>query len=64
MLWRGAGPCDPRFFVDGWDLGPLDVLDQEMYLRHAKRIEVYRAAFAPAQFNDFAGCGAVVVWTR
>lgn len=64
VLWRGAGPCDPRFFIDGWDYGRMDVLDQEMYLRFAKRVEVYRAAFAPPEFNDFGGCGSVVVWTR
>lgn len=33
-------------------------------LRTAKRIEVYQAAFAPAQFYDPDGCGALVIWTR
>lgn len=64
MLWRGSGPCDPRFFIDGYDYGALDPLEQEAYFAHAKRVEIYRATFAPPQFNDFNGCGAVVVWTR
>jgi hypothetical protein len=67
-LQRGAGRCPPRFFVDGQDVGRLDtVLDlgeQEALIQRAKRMEVYSAAQAPPEFNDFDGCGAVVIWTR
>lgn len=69
MLRRGSGFCFPRFFVDGLDVGTLSVeegqqVDQWNLLQRAKRIEVYTANQAPAKFNDFDGCGAVVVWTR
>lgn len=60
-LASGAGYCRPRVFVDGNDEGTAQGW---FYLQYAKRIEVYRAAFAPARFNDFDGCGAVVIWTR
>lgn len=63
-LWKGAGPCAPLFFIDGYPHGRLDALDQELYIKHAKRVEVYRAAFAPARFADFGDCGSVVIWTR
>lgn len=67
-------PCHPLIFVDGLRAGRS--FDSEMrfrgiypeeqarWLQLAKRIEVYRAAFAPPQFNDFEGCGALVIWTR
>lgn len=64
MLWRGAGPCRPRFYVDGIDNGKIDIEDEELLLQRAKRIEIYRAAFAPPEFNDFDGCGSIVIWTR
>ncbi|MBX3131977.1 MAG: carboxypeptidase regulatory-like domain-containing protein [Gemmatimonadaceae bacterium] len=60
----GENICVPRLFVDGQDQGPLDVGQLEELLDRAKRIEVYRANFAPPEFTDFAGCGAVVVWTK
>lgn len=63
MMMRGAGPCDPRFYIDGHDNGSLDVLEQAFWLERAKRIEAYRAAFAPPKFADFGGCGSVVIWT-
>lgn len=57
--------CAPRVFVDGQDLRAQMGLDEiELYLSNAKRIEVYRAAFAPPQFTDFNGCGALVIWTQ
>lgn len=65
MLRSGSGWCAPRFFEDGLDMGLLDKPpEQHDLLQRAKRIEVYTAAQAPPQFNDFDGCGAVVVWTR
>lgn len=64
QLERNGAPCNPLFFVDGFREGVLSGGEQEDRFRRAKRIEVYRAAFAPMQFTDFEGCGAVVIWTR
>lgn len=57
--------CSPRVFLDGQDLRDELGMDEiEVYLGLAKRIEVYRATFAPPQFTDFNGCGSLVIWTR
>jgi hypothetical protein len=70
FAFRRAGPtgdsyCSPRIFLDGQDLRNDVGMDEiEVYLRLAKRIEVYRASFAPPQFTDFNGCGSVVIWTK
>jgi hypothetical protein len=56
--------CDPRWFVDGVDFGKMAPDEQRTFLLRAVRIEIYRASLAPPQFNDFDGCGVVVLWTR
>lgn len=56
--------CAPRWFEDGAQTGALDAQDEEALLARAKRIEVYSAAEAPARYNDFDGCGVVLIWTR
>ncbi|MBX3133696.1 MAG: hypothetical protein KF689_09965 [Gemmatimonadaceae bacterium] len=66
---RGSmGICDPRVFEDGADLGQMiDATERQELLRlleRAKRIEIYAASFAPPRFNDFDGCGSLVIWTR
>ena len=64
-LRRGGDTCPPRFFLDGVDWGiPRDGVEEMVILTNAKRIEVYEAAFMPAQYTDFNGCGVVLVWTR
>lgn len=65
MLRRGADTCLPRFFLDGVDWGiARDGAEESVIMSNAKRIEVYLAAFMPARYNDFNGCGVVLVWTR
>lgn len=67
LIRSGSGFCEPRFFHDGQAVGKLNaqlITEQMDLLQRAKRIEIYSAAEAPPQFNDFDGCGAVVVWTR
>lgn len=61
MLTRAIEWCTPKLFVDGF---MVDSGEQKPWLQRAKRVEVYRAAFAPPQFTDFEGCGALVIWTR
>jgi hypothetical protein len=56
--------CFPRWFVDGVDFGVISAEEEELYLRQAKRLEVYKASLAPPQYNDFDGCGVILVWTR
>lgn len=64
LLRKGPGACSPRFFVDGADEGTMDARDQALLLERAKRLEIYTAAQAPPRYNDFDGCGSIVVWTR
>jgi hypothetical protein len=61
---QSSTTCAPRWFEDGFQTGTLDAQDEEALLARAKRIEVYSAAEAPARYNDFDGCGVVLVWTR
>lgn len=56
--------CFPRWFIDGVDFGIPEAEEEERWLRSAKRVEAYKANLAPAQFNDFDGCGVILVWTR
>jgi hypothetical protein len=64
-LRRGSDTCPPRFFLDGVDWGiPRDGVEEQVIMSEAKRIEVYEAAFMPARYTDYNGCGVVLVWTR
>ncbi len=65
LIRRGADTCRPRFFLDGVDWGiARDGLDEKEIFLNAKRVEIYEAAFMPARFTDFNGCGVILVWTR
>ncbi len=64
QLRRGSGFCRPRFFIDGYDNGNISAEEEGSLMARAKRVEVYTASNAPPQFNDFDGCGVIVVWTR
>lgn len=65
VLRRGIQPCNPRFFVDGVDFGiPVDGMEEADLLRRAKRVEIHSAAFMPARYTDFNGCGVVLIWTQ
>lgn len=68
MLRGSTGVCHPRFFIDGRDHGVMREKDRwnEQWdaMRRAKRVEVYTASNAHPRFNDFNGCGVVVIWTR
>ncbi|MCE9601818.1 MAG: hypothetical protein K8S21_06330 [Gemmatimonadetes bacterium] len=66
-LAYGTGGCLPRWYVDGNDEGTETDNGAgwaQTTLNMAKAIEVYSAAEAPPRYNDFDGCGAIVVWTR
>ncbi|MBA3853183.1 MAG: hypothetical protein C0503_02145 [Gemmatimonas sp.] len=69
ILFRSAGGilagtlCKPRLFVDGSDWGNRTPDDEiQSLMQFARRIEMYRATYAPPEFNDFDGCGALVLW--
>ncbi len=67
FLLRGTEPCLPRWYIDGYDNGTQASNGPgwiSMILNSARSIEVYTAAQAPPKYNDFDGCGAIVVWTR
>jgi hypothetical protein len=53
--------ADPRGHPRGGAVTPEYL--QEL-LRLAKRIEVYQAQHAPAEFADPDGCGSLVIWTK
>jgi hypothetical protein len=69
--------CYPRVFLNGTMMqsqAPRTLAGQTIrgispdymreLLRRAKRIEIYSAQFAPAEFMDPDGCGSLVIWTR
>jgi hypothetical protein len=66
---QGVGSCFPRVYVDGQYFGSqggrgIDAAMMGQLLREAKRIEIYTAAYAPAAYPDFDGCGVILIWTR
>lgn len=73
-LRRGVDECFPIVFVNGVNAGrqgpapgsrvPGGMPANEMtgLLQRAKRIEFYLAQYAPPEFADFEGCGAMVIW--
>jgi hypothetical protein len=63
LMRRGSEFCRPQFFVDGVNFRNIEVDEENNILRMAKRVEFYTANNAPQEFNDFAGCGSVVIWT-
>ncbi len=60
---RGSDFCRPQFFIDGNNFRNIEIDEENTFLRVAKRVEMYTANNAPPQFNDFAGCGSIVIWT-
>lgn len=60
---KGTGFCVPRLYVDGYDWGNRTGADEiRGLLQIAKRIEMHRSTFTPAEFVDFDDCGALVIW--
>ncbi len=60
---RGSEFCRPQFFIDGSNFRDIEIDEENSFLRVAKRVEMYTANNAPSEFNDFAGCGSIVIWT-
>jgi hypothetical protein len=56
--------CNPRWFIDGVDFNIPHAEEEQMWLRQAKRIEIYRASMSPPEYFDFGACGVVLIWTR
>lgn len=61
---RGSEFCRPQFFIDGNNFRDIEIDEENSFLRAAKRVEMYTANNSPPQFNDFTGCGSVVIWTN
>ncbi|MBX3172804.1 MAG: hypothetical protein KF709_00175 [Gemmatimonadaceae bacterium] len=74
---QGINGCYPRVYINGLSSstqrpprdpsgiqGTITPDYMKELLRTAKRIEVYTAAEAPAEFFDPDGCGSLVIWTR
>lgn len=61
----GAMPlCCPRWFVDGVDYAQPQAVEGRIWSRQAVRVEAYKATEAPARYNDFNGCGVILIRTR
>jgi hypothetical protein len=68
----GPGYCTPTYFVDGFEWQPLGgtpqaQIDKFLPPKRIEAIEIYPTnAPHPPRFSTgvFAGCGAVVIWTR
>lgn len=54
----------PRPMAGGAMIAAITPDYMKELLRTAKRIEVYQAQFAPAEFTDPDGCGSLVIWTQ
>jgi hypothetical protein len=71
-LRRGADECYPLIFLNGSYAGRqggpggggMPPNEMRGLLQRATRIEFYMATFAPPEFADFEGCGAMVIWIR
>jgi hypothetical protein len=73
-LRRGADECFPLVFLNGRyagrqggrgpQAGGMPANEMRGLLQRATRIEFYQATFAPPEFADFEGCGAMVIWIR
>jgi hypothetical protein len=68
LLMGGRGqPCEPELYIDGAHM-PRDMTGDLDFLVRADEIggmEIYNSPTeTPAQFNSFAACGAIVIWTR
>jgi hypothetical protein len=61
---KGLTVCFPKYFVDGQRWGEALSNEERMLLATAKRIEVYKAQEAPAEYLDNDGCGVILIWTR
>jgi len=68
---RGAfdstGYCDAAIFIDGVYMRTFTAEDIDSYVppRNVAGIEVYSAAFVPAEFQvGLLGCGSIAIWTK
>ena len=60
----GTSTQEPRQVATGRPDAAISPEYMKELLRTARRIEVYQATFAPAEFHDPDGCGSIVIWTR
>lgn len=67
VFMRGTtGLCKPTLWVDGMRFTGDDAADIDLFARpeEVAGIEIYRPGQVPAQFHNWGGCGAIVVWTK
>jgi len=60
------GTCSPSVFLDGQRMSGFSSSDLDLLVRpdEVAGLEIYRPIDTPAEFTDFNGCGAVVIWTK
>ena len=67
VMRGGSGYCTPTLWLNGARMPSDMVKDLDLLARPEELagMEVYRPGpGTPAQFADFNGCGAIVIWTR
>lgn len=61
-----AGPCPLRILVDGSEIAfDISNLNNSLDVNQIQAVEVYNnPSTTPVQYNRFASCGVVLIWTR
>ena len=65
--FESNAPCPLKILVDGSEMGNLDIesLDSSLDVSQITAVEIYNSpATTPIQYNRFASCGVILIWTR
>lgn len=65
--FESNAPCPLKILIDGSEMGNLDIesLDSSLDVSQITAVEIYNSpASTPVQFNRFAPCGVILIWTK
>lgn len=65
-IFENSGPCPLRVLVDGSEIGTdLESLDSSLKVDEITAVEIYNSpAKTPIQYNRYASCGVILIWTK
>ena len=65
-ILEDAGPCPLKILVNGAEIGlDLENIDSSLDVNEITAVEIYNSpASTPIQYNRFASCGVVLIWTK